>query len=121
MFDPSGGDGKAPMSPILDLVTKVTQNIKSILNTEPGDRPMRNIGLPLRWLLYEPADELTALVTQGAIKQQLMKYEPRAKFPSIKVTISQTAESVILSVLIKAILKDTNQSVDIAENIVLAR
>lgn len=121
IYEPSGADGKAALSAILDLKTRVSQNIRAILGTEPGQRVMRQVGLPLSWLLYEPADEVTTIMARAAILQVLTTFEPRATFGSVNVTITQDNNSIVLNISIFATLKETSEALIVTESITLRR
>ncbi len=65
---------------------KIRQNLRVILGTRAGERPMlREFGTRLHSLLHSPNDEELAELVENQIRQSLLQWEPRILVTSAKV------------------------------------
>jgi len=59
-------------------VDKISQNVRIILGTRVGERPMlRNFGSSLHSLVHEPNDAALADILKNQAQQALLQWEPR--------------------------------------------
>lgn len=57
---------------------KVRQNVRVLLGTRTGERPMLPAyGTPLAGLVHDPNDDVLADAAQGLVQQALLRWEPR--------------------------------------------
>jgi phage baseplate assembly protein W len=57
---------------------KISQNVRIILGTRVGERPMlRNFGSSLHSLVHEPNDAALADILKNQAQQALLQWEPR--------------------------------------------
>jgi uncharacterized protein len=83
-----GADGEIAM---VSDEEDIRQSIRLILDTEPGERLMRDFGAGLRGLVFEPINvRLTALV-QHRVEQALTQWEPRIRLESVRVDPDEQA------------------------------
>jgi len=65
---------------------KIRQNLRVILGTRVGERPMlREFGTRLHSLLHSPNDEELAELVESQIRQSLLQWEPRILVTSARV------------------------------------
>lgn len=65
---------------------KIRQNIRIILGTRIGERPMlRDFGSRLPGLVHDPNDDVLAELAQTQSKEALMQWEPRILVTGAKV------------------------------------
>jgi phage baseplate assembly protein W len=85
----------------------VEQSIELILQTMPGERPMRpEFGCGLLGTVFAPADGATAGVVREAVLRALDRWEPRIVVEDVRVSLDGEHE---LTVEIDYILRATNQ------------
>lgn len=119
IHEPLGGDGAGPFSTVRDEVSAARQNIVAIIGVEPHERPFRRVGIPLSFIIDEPADEATEALVRSLIQGQLLRYEKRVEFTSIDISITNEISNVILKVDIRGVLKSTGDPVQVARLISL--
>ena len=82
----------------------VKQSIKSLLFTALGERLFRpEIGTPLRRMLFEPIDSITAEVLSRSIKNTITNYEPRVKLDAVQVIPNYEENSYEVSIFFTAL------------------
>jgi phage baseplate assembly protein W len=65
---------------------KLTQNLRLIIGTRLGERPMlRNFGTPLHSLIHEPNDETLARLIVKQVRDALIQAEPRIVVTALQV------------------------------------
>lgn len=65
---------------------KVRQNIRVILGTRLGERPMlRDFGTNIPALVHDPNDDVLADITQTQARQALLQWEPRVLVTGTRV------------------------------------
>lgn len=65
---------------------KIRQNIRVLLGTRPGERPMlRDYGSHLHALVHDPNDDVTADLVQTQTQHALLQWEPRVMVTSARV------------------------------------
>jgi uncharacterized protein len=65
---------------------KIRQNVRIILGTRVGERPMlRDFGSRLPGLVHDPNDDVLAELAQTQTKQALLQWEPRILVTTTKV------------------------------------
>jgi phage baseplate assembly protein W len=57
---------------------KIRQNVRLILGTRLGERPMlRDFGTRLAGLVHDPNDDVTSEIAEKQARESLIKWEPR--------------------------------------------
>ena len=70
-----GADGRIALA---EGEAKLRQNVRLILGTRLGERPMlRDFGTRLPGLAHEPNDEVLRDIAQNQSREALMRWEPR--------------------------------------------
>ena len=78
-------------SPTLTTVDAVKNNIRSLLNTEQGERLMQpTIGLNLKKFLFEPITEDTNLLIEDEIVNTFKLWLPFVNIKDLKITSEET-------------------------------
>ena len=78
-------------SPTLTTVDAVKNNIRSLLNTEQGERLMQpTIGLNLKKFLFEPITEETNLLIEDEIVNTFKLWLPFVNIKDLKITSEDT-------------------------------
>ena len=78
-------------SPTLTTVDAVKNNIRSLLNTEQGERLMQpTIGLNLKKFLFEPITEETNLLIEDEIVNTFKLWLPFVNIKDLKITSEET-------------------------------
>lgn len=86
----------------------VRQAIGIILNTIPGERPMRpDFGCAVQDFLFASIDALTLGQVEHAVRMALERWEPRVEVQSVEFDLSEVAKGV-LSTLIAYRLRATS-------------
>lgn len=66
---------------------KLTQNLRLIIGTRLGERPMaRDFGTPLHDLVHEPNDGALARLITKQVREALLQAEPRIVVTDIRLT-----------------------------------
>ena len=82
-----------------DGYEKVSQAIRLILSTEPGERLMRpEWGCGLRQYLMQPNTVATRALIQREIAQALTSFEPRIQVDEVRVEAGQDPAQVLIDV-----------------------
>lgn len=69
---------------------KIRQNMRVILGTRIGERPMlRNFGTRIPSLVHDPNDDVLADIVQTQAQQALMQWEPRILVTGTRVEQSE--------------------------------
>jgi len=77
----------------------VKQSIKALLFTGRGERLFQpEIDTPLRRMLFEPLDAITAEVLSRSIKTTIQNYEPRVKLEGVQVVPNYKENSYEVSI-----------------------
>ena len=65
---------------------KIRQNVRLILSTNQGERPMqRDFGTRIPSLVHEPNDAVLAELLQNQVRQALLQWEPRILVDKMQV------------------------------------
>jgi len=65
---------------------KISQNVRLILGTRQGERPMlRDFGTQIASLVHDPNDNILADILQNQTRQSLLQWEPRILVTTIQV------------------------------------
>jgi phage baseplate assembly protein W len=74
---------------------KIRQNVRLILGTRIGERPMlRDFGTRLPSLVHDPNDEVTADIAKNHAREALMRWEPRILVAD--TTVERDADAGVL-------------------------
>src|SRR5712692_6405012 len=77
---------------------KIRQNVRIILSTRLGERPMqREFGSRLSSLVHESNDDVMAELLQTQARQALLQWEPRILVTTMQVNQSQGEARMILN------------------------
>jgi uncharacterized protein len=69
-----------------DLETSIRQTIRAILMTRPGERLLaRRLGAGLQDFLHEPNSVLTRRRLRDAVREALLRHEPRIRLVGVDV------------------------------------
>ena len=105
-------------SPTLTTVDAVKNNIKSLLNTNVGERFFQpTLGLNLKKYLFEPATEDTNLLIEDEIVGSFRKWLPFVEIKDLKITSEETDAIGKNKINIKILfgIQRNNQSLDSIE------
>lgn len=105
-------------SPTLTTVDAVKNNIKSLLNTNIGERFFQpNLGLNLKKYIFEPATEDTNLLIEDEIVGSFRKWLPFVDIKDLKITNEETDMIGKNKINIKILfgIQRNNQSLDSIE------
>ena len=105
-------------SPTLTTVDAVKNNIKSLLNTNVGERFFQpNLGLNLKKYIFEPATEDTNLLIEDEIVGSFRKWLPFVDIKDLKITNEETDMIGKNKIYIKILfgIQRNNQSLDSIE------
>lgn len=70
--------------PMVEGVELIKRDIRNLLLTRKGERPMRaSLGVGLWGLLFEPLDDVSMELTKNQIIEQLRIFEPRVQVTKI--------------------------------------
>jgi uncharacterized protein len=87
---------------------EISESIRLILATAPGERPMRpEFGCAIHDLVFAPADAATAGEIAYAVRIALEQWEPRITLDDVVVDFS-SADAGALYIDIRYRLRDTN-------------
>jgi hypothetical protein len=87
---------------------EISESIRLILATAPGERPMRpEFGCAIHDLVFAPADAATAGEIAYAVRKALEYWEPRITLDDVIVDFSSSDEGA-LYIDIRYRLRDTN-------------
>jgi phage baseplate assembly protein W len=77
---------------------KLRENIRLILDTRYGERPMlRNFGTRIHSLVHDPNDDVLSELLQTEAKQALLQFEQRVLVTQTKVVQSEGEVSMVLN------------------------
>jgi phage baseplate assembly protein W len=77
---------------------KLRQNIRIILGTRYGERPMnRNFGTRIHSLVHDPNDNVLASLLQSQAQQSILQYEPRVLVTQTSVTQTDGQIQLVLN------------------------
>jgi phage baseplate assembly protein W len=77
---------------------KLRQNIRLILGTRYGERPMlRDFGTRIQSLVHDPNDGVLAELLQTQAQQALLQFEPRVLVTQTQVTQSEGEVQMVLN------------------------
>jgi len=105
-------------SPTLTTVDAVKNNIKSLLNTNVGERFLQpTLGLNLKKYLFEPITESTNLLIEDEIVGSFRKWLPFVDIKDLKITSEETDAIGKNKINIKILfgIQRNNQSLDSIE------
>jgi phage baseplate assembly protein W len=87
---------------------EISESIRLILGTAPGERPMRpEFGCAIHDLVFAPADAATAGEIAYAVRKSLEYWEPRITLDDVIVDFSSSDDGT-LYIDIRYRLRDTN-------------
>lgn len=93
---------------LIEAEEDIRQAIRIILETTPGERPMRpDFGVGLRKMVFAPLSRGTLSVVQFRVEQALIKWEPRIDVQMVKVSVD-LAEPGRLLIEINYRVRETN-------------
>ena len=82
----------------------VKQAIKNLLLTNNYEKPFKPFyGGNLQAMLFELADDDTAIDVEGQIREVIQYYEPRAQVISVEVSIPQDVNSMSVTVTFRVV------------------
>jgi phage baseplate assembly protein W len=86
----------------------IRQAIRVILETTPGERPMRpDFGVGLRALVFAPLSRGTISLVQFRVEQALTLWEPRVEVRQVDVRVDPDRPAVLL-IGIRYLVRQTN-------------
>lgn len=78
---------------------KVSQSIRIILDTEPGERVMRpTFGCGLRRYLMKPNSAATRALIQSDVEGALVRFEPRISLREVRVDPGEDPAQVLIRI-----------------------
>lgn len=78
-----------------DTDTQISQRIRALVGTEPGQRAMRaDLGIPLSRLLFGVSDNLVDAELQQRVTQQLDAYEPGTVVRAITPQLNKSNDGI---------------------------
>lgn len=87
----------------------VSQSIKTILATYPGERIMEpEFGSRLRDLLFEPIDDITASFIEEEVKDSINRWDDRVLIQNVQAIPDEDNNHYVLNVIY--VVKTTNQT-----------
>ncbi len=93
---------------LIEAEEDIRQAIRIILETTPGERPMRpDFGVGLRKMVFAPLSRGTLSVVQFRVEQALIKWEPRIDVQMVRVSVD-LAEPGRLLIEINYRVRETN-------------
>jgi len=105
-------------SPTLTTVEAVKNNIKSLLNTDVGERYLQpTLGLNLKKYLFEPVTEDTNLLIEDEIVGSFRKWLPFVDIKDLKITSEESGAIGKNKINVKILfgIQRNNQSLDSVE------
>lgn len=86
----------------------ISESIRLILGTSPGERPMRpDFGCPIHEQVFEPADATTEGVVAFEVENSLRRWEPRIEVHDVQVSTADDPPS-LLYIEVRYSVRDTN-------------
>jgi uncharacterized protein len=77
---------------------KIRQNVRIILSTRLGERPMlRDFGTRIPSLVHDPNDDVMAELLQTQAREAVLRWEPRIMVTSVKVSQNEGEASLVLN------------------------
>lgn len=77
----------------------VLESVKNIISTEPGERLMYpDFGCALSEYLFEPVDNVTAVLIRKEIENSINKYENRIENLDIDIITNPDTNSIIINI-----------------------
>lgn len=93
----------------------VKQAIRNLISTDYGERPFRPyVGSGVRGMLFELADDLTAVVLRDAIYRTIENFEPRAKVLDIKIDLNPDENNLRVRVEFQVVTSQEVTFVDVS-------
>ncbi len=93
---PPGPDATGSIA-LVEGPEDIRQAILIILETTPGERPMRpDFGVGLRSLVFEPLSSATLGLVQLRVQQALVKWEPRINVHQVNVRADRPEQGRLL-------------------------
>jgi phage baseplate assembly protein W len=87
---------------------EIEEAIRIILNTAPGERPMRpEFGCGIHDYVFAPADNTTAGQVAFEVQRALERWEPRIDEVDIDVDVSEDVDAMLI-VTISYVIRGTN-------------
>lgn len=78
-----------------DINVQISQRIRALVGTEPGQRAMRaDLGIPLSRLLFGVSDDLVDAELQQRVTQQMDSYEPGTVVTSITPQMNNSNDGI---------------------------
>ena len=94
----------------------VKQAVKNLILTSPGDRPFNpNYGTQIGTLLFELADDFTAIDIKRRVETAIENYERRAQIIDIKCNLQPEFNSAVITITFRVIT--TNEVVTLQQEI----
>src|SRR5438552_1324715 len=98
----------------------IRQAIRILLETAPGERPMRpDFGVGLRQLVFAPLSVATASLVQYRVQQALLKWEPRIDVKLVDVRLDPDRRGVLL-IDVRYVVRATNTAANLVYPFYLA-
>jgi len=86
----------------------ISESIRLILGTSPGERPMRpDFGCPIHEHVFEPADATTEGLVAFEVESSLRRWEPRIEIHDVRVSTADDPPS-LLYIEVQYSVRDTN-------------
>jgi len=87
---PTGGIG------MVDREQEITEAIRLVLGTAPGERPMRpEFGCGIHDLVFAPANSTTAGQASYEVRRSLLRWEPRIDVEDVQVTFDASNSALM--------------------------
>lgn len=78
-----------------DINIQISQRIRALVGTEPGQRAMRaDLGIPLSRLLFGVSDTLVDAELQQRVSQQMEAYEPGTRMTAMTPHIDNSNDGI---------------------------
>lgn len=78
-----------------DINVQISQRIRALVGTEPGQRAMRaDLGIPLSRLLFGVSDDLVDAELQQRVTQQMDAYEPGTVVTAITPQMNNSNDGI---------------------------
>ena len=99
--------------PTLTDIRAIKQSVINILRTNHGERPFKpKFGANLRSFLFEPIDNITAVLCANQVKDSIINWEPRVAVLDVTVNSSADRNELNITVLIKIVGTGDNVSIE---------
>lgn len=88
----------------------IEKSMRVIIATAPGERPMRpEFGCRIWDLMFEPINLTTLGLMEGAVREALERWEPRAEPTSVDVTVRDMASGAV-NIEVQYTIASTNET-----------